>query len=282
MVRPGPRAVGRDVRPDEERFPVPERDVGVLELGAPFPQRLDLRPGQDETRLRAILDEEIVKRLAVRRHSLDCGSARGGQRLLFRHERGSLPALRACAVSAPSAHRRATRPVAASIARLTPRRRFATAARGSSLRLLGRLIAPRPGLPLAPWERGGVRAPMPPRKFPRSLYVACAPRRCGNRATEPGRGPRGPDRSNSLKTNLMACRRRVGETWHRSCGKSEQFEISNDSAHHSFDRGDRPAFRSSRARAFPAGAAGPWTRLRETRSSRFSNSGAPQDRKSVV
>src|SRR6266536_6143726 len=128
MVRPGPRAVGRDVRPDEERFPVPERDVGVLELGASFPQRLDLRSGQDETRLRAILDEEIVKRLAVRRHSLNCGSACGGQRLLLRHERGSLSSLRACAVSAPSTPPRATRPVAASIAPLTPRRRVAPAA----------------------------------------------------------------------------------------------------------------------------------------------------------
>src|SRR6266545_3772312 len=43
-----------------------------------------------------------------------------------------------------AAHRRATRPDAASIARLIPRCALAPAAQGSSLRLLGRLLAPRP------------------------------------------------------------------------------------------------------------------------------------------
>src|SRR6266545_2901999 len=43
------------------------------------------------------------------------------------------------------AHRRATRPDAASIARLTPRCALAPAARGSSFDYLRRLLAPRPG-----------------------------------------------------------------------------------------------------------------------------------------
>ncbi len=47
-----------------------------------------------------------------------------------------MPSLRASAGSAPAAHRRATRPDAASIARLIPRKRCAPAARGSSARLL--------------------------------------------------------------------------------------------------------------------------------------------------
>src|SRR6266536_3550545 len=58
---------------------------------------------------------------------------------------GSIYVARAC--SGPGLrHRRATRPDAASIARLVPRSASAPAARASSLGYFGRLRAPRPGL----------------------------------------------------------------------------------------------------------------------------------------
>src|SRR5262245_27126593 len=70
VIGPGAGAVRGDVRPDQERLARTELDVGILQLRAPFPKRLDLGARQNQPRFGAVLDEVIVEGLAVGRDGL--------------------------------------------------------------------------------------------------------------------------------------------------------------------------------------------------------------------
>src|SRR3984893_11700393 len=81
VVRPGGGAVGRDVHADQVGLPGAELNVRILELRASFAKRLDLRARQHEACFGPVLDEILVKSLAV-----------GGDRLsLLFFLRGRLP-----------------------------------------------------------------------------------------------------------------------------------------------------------------------------------------------
>ncbi len=155
-------------RPDRRRLRGAsrrDRDRGDRQRPqSPDPQdhlRPDHQPPRHPRRGRSHDDDDAQGRLRRRRHRgrrLD-RHPRHGPRPKSRRRHRQLPppgsrrkshreltvAPRLRGICAHWAHRRAARPDAASTARLTPRNRYAPAARASSLGYFGRLRAPRPG-----------------------------------------------------------------------------------------------------------------------------------------